>query len=69
MNARKIVRLGNKLKKNILERILKTLKQKPKMASMLRKKNDFNYSVIVTGINKVINNLVASIVRVRNILP
>lgn len=39
------------------------------MASMLRKKNDFNYSVIVTGISKVINNLVASIVRVRNILP
>lgn len=36
---------------------------------MLRKNNDLNYCVIVTGINKLINDLVASIDRVRNILP
>lgn len=39
------------------------------MARMLRKNNGFNYSVVVTGINKLINDLKASIDRVRNILP
>lgn len=35
------------------------------MARVLRKNYDLNYSVIVTAINELINNFVASIDRVR----